>query len=73
MEIYRVTIETPYSGEVLESHFFATKEAATAFAETLKEDMDGEFDTLHEIVVTAYAPDGTGEFSYDHEIATYDI
>lgn len=73
MEIYRVTLERVYSNEMLQSHFFATEQAAIGYAEMLKDEMEYDFDTPHDIVVAAYRPDDGGEFSYDREIRAYEI
>lgn len=73
MEIYRLTVEGVYSDEVLQSHFFATKQSAIGYAQMLKEEFEAELDTAVSIIVAAYTPDDGGEFFYNHDIKVYEI
>ena len=74
MEIYRVTVERTFSDEVLQSHFFATEQAALGYAEMLKDEIEQDFDdNMIDIIVAAYTPDDGGEFFFDHEIKTYEL
>ena len=74
MEIYRVTIERTFTDEIIQSHFFSTEKAAIGYAEMLKEELDADApETMLDIVVAAYTPDDDGEFSYDRDIASFDV
>lgn len=73
MEIYRVTVENPFTDDVLQSHYFASQLAAVGYAEMLKDEIENDFSCRYDIVVAAYTPDDGGEFFFDHEVTSYEL
>lgn len=65
MEIYRVTVESPFTGKIHESHFFDTKENAMKYMARLETELDLD-DGQKEILGACYTPDSKGEFSFTY-------
>lgn len=67
MEIFRITIESPFTGQIYESHFFDTEENAFKCMKRLKAGLEDE-DSQKEVLGACYTPDSDGEFSFTYPL-----
>lgn len=71
MEIYRVTYEYPFSGDVFDSRWFSNEADAMKYARQSAKELEEVAEHSSEIVVAAYTDDADGEFMYHHGIETF--